>query len=84
MGVVDSHFPLTGPSGLGVGGLRTAGTSARPAWTPATSLVGEQTQLVRTMTALGVNAGVVVALSIALVLVRRFASLDRPGFRRWV
>ena len=35
------------------------------------SLVGEQTPLVRTMTELGVNAGVVVALSIALVLVRR-------------
>jgi hypothetical protein len=41
------------------------------------SLVGEQTPLVRTMTELGVNAGVVVALSIALVLVRRFARLDR-------
>ena len=31
----------------------------------------------RTMTELGVNAGVVVALSVALVLVRRFARLDR-------
>jgi hypothetical protein len=41
------------------------------------SLVGEQTRLVRTMTELGVNAGVVVALSVALVLVRRFARLDR-------
>ncbi|MDX6415453.1 MAG: hypothetical protein QOG28_73 [Trebonia sp.] len=41
------------------------------------SLVGRQTPLVRTMTELGVNAGVVVALSIALVLVRRFARLDR-------
>jgi uncharacterized membrane protein (DUF373 family) len=41
------------------------------------SLVGERTPLVRTMTELGVNAGVVVALSIALVLVRRFARLDR-------
>jgi uncharacterized membrane protein (DUF373 family) len=41
------------------------------------SLVGEQAPLVRTMTELGVNAGVVVALSIALVLVRRFARLDR-------
>ena len=41
------------------------------------SLVGEQTPLVRTMTELGVNAGVVVALSVALVLVRRFARLDR-------
>ena len=41
------------------------------------SLVGEQTPLVRTMTELGVNARVVVALSIALVLVRRFARLDR-------
>jgi hypothetical protein len=29
------------------------------------------------MTELGVNAGVVLALSIALVLVRRFAGLDR-------
>jgi len=41
------------------------------------SLVGEQRPLVRTMTELGVNAGVVVALSVALVLVRRFARLDR-------
>ena len=41
------------------------------------SLVGEQTPLVRTMTELGVNAGVVVALPVALVLVRRFARLDR-------
>jgi hypothetical protein len=41
------------------------------------SLVGEQTPLVRTMTELGVNAGVVVALSVALVPVRRFARLDR-------
>ena len=41
------------------------------------SLVGEQTPLVRTMTELGVNAGVVVALSVTLVLVRRFARLDR-------
>ena len=41
------------------------------------SLTGEQTPLVRTMTELGVNAGVVVALSVALVLVRRFARLDR-------
>ena len=41
------------------------------------SLVGEQTPLVRTMTELGVNAGVVVALFIALVLVRRFVRLDR-------
>jgi uncharacterized membrane protein (DUF373 family) len=40
------------------------------------SLVGEQTPLVRTMTELGVNAGVF-ALSVALVLVRRFARLDR-------
>jgi len=40
-------------------------------------LTGEQTPLVRTMTELGVNAGVVVALSVALVLVRRFARLDR-------
>jgi uncharacterized membrane protein (DUF373 family) len=31
----------------------------------------------RTMTELGVNAGVVVPLSIVLVLVRRFARLDR-------
>lgn len=41
------------------------------------SLTGEQTPLARTMTELGVNAGVVVALSVALVLVRRFARLDR-------
>ena len=41
------------------------------------SLVGEHTPLVRTMTELGVNAGVVVALSVALVPVRRFAGLDR-------
>jgi uncharacterized membrane protein (DUF373 family) len=41
------------------------------------SLVGEQQPLAHTMTELGVNAGVVVALSIALVLVRRFARLDR-------
>ena len=41
------------------------------------SLVGEQTPLVRTMTELGVNAGVVVALSVALILVCRFARLDR-------
>jgi uncharacterized membrane protein (DUF373 family) len=41
------------------------------------SLVGEQTPLVRTMTELGVNAAVVLALSIALVLVRRFARLER-------
>jgi hypothetical protein len=41
------------------------------------SLVGEQTRLGRTMTELGVNAGMVVALSVALVPVRRFARLDR-------
>jgi uncharacterized membrane protein (DUF373 family) len=41
------------------------------------SLIGERTPLVRTMTELGVNAAVVLALSIALVLVRRFARLDR-------
>jgi uncharacterized membrane protein (DUF373 family) len=41
------------------------------------SLTGEQTPLIRTMTELGVNAGVVLALSIALVLVRRLARLDR-------
>jgi hypothetical protein len=41
------------------------------------SLVGEQAPLVRTMTELGVDAGVVVALSFALVLGRRFARLDR-------
>jgi hypothetical protein len=34
-------------------------------------------RVARTMTELGVNAGVVLALSIALVLVRRFARLDR-------
>jgi uncharacterized membrane protein (DUF373 family) len=43
------------------------------------SLVGEQLPLVRTMTELAVNAGVVLALSVALVLVRRFARLGaRP------
>jgi uncharacterized membrane protein (DUF373 family) len=41
------------------------------------SLVGGQAATVRTMTELGVNAAVVVALSVALVLVRRFARLDR-------
>jgi uncharacterized membrane protein (DUF373 family) len=41
------------------------------------SLAGERTPLVRTMTELGVNAAVVLVLSIALVLVRRFARLDR-------
>jgi hypothetical protein len=43
------------------------------------SLVGEQLPLVRTMTELAVNAGVVLVLSVALVLVRRFARLGaRP------
>jgi uncharacterized membrane protein (DUF373 family) len=41
------------------------------------SLVGGQVPLARTMIELGVNAGVVVALSVALVLVRRFARLER-------
>ena len=41
------------------------------------SLVGGQRPLGRTMIELGINAGVVVALSVALVLVRRFARLDR-------
>jgi uncharacterized membrane protein (DUF373 family) len=42
------------------------------------SLVGDQqAPLTRTMIELGVNAAVVVALSVALVLVRRFARLDR-------
>jgi uncharacterized membrane protein (DUF373 family) len=41
------------------------------------SLTGAQTPLARTMTELGVNAGVVVALSVALVLVRRYARLDQ-------
>jgi uncharacterized membrane protein (DUF373 family) len=41
------------------------------------SLGGSEAPLVRTMTELGVNAGVVLALSIALVLVRRYARLDR-------
>jgi hypothetical protein len=39
--------------------------------------VGQQAPLAHTMTELGVNAGVVVALSPALVLVRRLARLDR-------
>lgn len=41
------------------------------------SLVGGQRPLGHTLTELAVNAGVVVALSVALVLVRRFARLDR-------
>jgi uncharacterized membrane protein (DUF373 family) len=41
------------------------------------SLVGGQGPTARTMTELGVNAAVVVALSVALVLIRRFARLDR-------
>lgn len=40
------------------------------------SLADQQAPLARTMTELGVNAGVVLALSIALVLVRRYARLD--------
>jgi hypothetical protein len=39
--------------------------------------VGQQAPLAHTMTELGVNAGVVAALSLALVLVRRLARLDR-------
>ena len=39
--------------------------------------MGQQAPLADTMTELGVNAGVVVALSLALVLVRRFARPDR-------
>jgi len=41
------------------------------------TLIREQTSLVRTMTELGVNAVVVLALSTALVLVRRYARLGR-------
>jgi uncharacterized membrane protein (DUF373 family) len=41
------------------------------------SLVGGQGPTARTMTELGVNAAAVVALSVALVLIRRFARLDR-------
>jgi uncharacterized membrane protein (DUF373 family) len=41
------------------------------------SLTGQNTPLARTMTELGVNAAVVLALSVALVLVRRLARLDR-------
>ncbi|HWG64354.1 MAG TPA: phosphate-starvation-inducible PsiE family protein [Streptosporangiaceae bacterium] len=41
------------------------------------SFVGGRTPLWRTMTELGINAGVVVALSVALVLVRRYAGLSR-------
>jgi uncharacterized membrane protein (DUF373 family) len=41
------------------------------------SLVGRRLPLAPAMVELGVNAGVVVALSVALVLVRRFARLDR-------
>jgi uncharacterized membrane protein (DUF373 family) len=41
------------------------------------SLVGGEVQLSRIMIELAVNAAVVLALSVALVLVRRFARLDR-------
>jgi uncharacterized membrane protein (DUF373 family) len=41
------------------------------------SLVGRQTPIAPTLTELAINAGVVVALAVALVLVRRFARLDR-------
>jgi len=41
------------------------------------SLVGRRLPLAPAMMELGVNAGVAVALSVALVLVRRFARLDR-------
>jgi uncharacterized membrane protein (DUF373 family) len=41
------------------------------------SLVGEQLPLGRTMTELAVNAGVVLVLAAALVLVRRFAGLEQ-------
>jgi uncharacterized membrane protein (DUF373 family) len=41
------------------------------------SLVGRQAPLAPTLTELAINAGVVVALAVALVLVRRFARLDR-------
>jgi uncharacterized membrane protein (DUF373 family) len=41
------------------------------------SLVGENSRVAQTMIELGVNAAVVLALSIALVLVRRLARLDR-------
>jgi uncharacterized membrane protein (DUF373 family) len=41
------------------------------------SLVRERTSLVSTMTELGVNAAVVLALSVALVLVRRYARLGQ-------
>jgi uncharacterized membrane protein (DUF373 family) len=41
------------------------------------SLSGEQTPLLRIMAELGINAAVVLALSIALVLVRRYARLDK-------
>jgi uncharacterized membrane protein (DUF373 family) len=41
------------------------------------SLVGDQAPVGRMMTELAVNAGVVVALSVALVLIRRFARLNR-------
>jgi hypothetical protein len=40
------------------------------------SLVGETSPVGRTMTELGVNAGVVLVLSVALVLVRRYARMD--------
>ena len=40
------------------------------------SLTGENAPVTRTMTELGINAAVVLALSVALVLVRRLARLD--------
>ena len=41
------------------------------------SLAGHEEPIVNTMIELGVNAAVVVALSLALVLVRRYAGLQR-------
>jgi hypothetical protein len=43
------------------------------------SLAGQRLPLAATMIELGVNAGVVVALSLALVLVRRFARPEPLG-----
>jgi uncharacterized membrane protein (DUF373 family) len=43
------------------------------------SLVGAQVDLVRSMVELGVNVGVVLVLSVALVLIRRYARLEEEA-----
>jgi uncharacterized membrane protein (DUF373 family) len=42
------------------------------------SLAGEDAPLQRTMVELGVNAGVVLALTISLVLIRRYGGMNNP------